>query len=1009
MARYNAFETSQEAWHYTNMSRSVAETMLTRRRAKGTFLVRDSERVQGASVLSVFQDDLVHHYRLTIREDNSVVVDGVDAVYPSLRAMIHALQTENILASPPIIPLELNNTGIYEETPSHASTTDDDDDDDDEDGDDDESTGDCRLISALKSSLDLNHATSRSDPSAMGQLQQYIQGTACQDSNAIKSMGSIPGFNEMLHAAAKPLLTELRRFTTRMEATRNLFQLASEERGFPGAEPFQLHELDESKADEDPLLYLIHNLQMARDISQDASTQVLPCYPGHVHTSRAHATSFLRHSTCRHSEKEALIYEEGRARDDNVYSYNVRKVEKVMGKAEELTVDVNQGVVLTRHSAGSQDNKTYRHDEVVQLIKSRSNKQRLAILFQGKRRKDYIFEDLQHREDFCQKVRMLKMRHGGHQLEDSRHSKLSIWIGTFNMGDVAAPNDLSSWFACQGQGRALPSNSEHDILAIGCQEAGMAEKDWLALVRQHIGAGYQQLAFAKLLQIRLVVFVRDQHMNKVSHLQQSVVATGLANKLGNKGGVGIAFFVNQTSFCFINSHLAAGSEKLLKRNTNALDIFSKLQLGQKHLSGFDILNQFHHVFFFGDLNYRINLPVNMVIDDAKRQQYTRLCQYDQLLMQRGSQKMFFGFEEGPIEFPPSYRYKRGTRDVYEYEKQKASGIKINVPSYTDRIMWRSFPNLYIKQTSYGATTDIMTSDHSPVFATFDIQVTDQHASTLGSGENRCTVFFHSAVAKLKTAANVKFVLQFYANFIDGKQQTVRNSDYDYEPKNPIWAGTDFPRIVPAVADRAYLEHEHLLIAVKSEDGDESYGEGSLSLMNMFSSSAQPCPFKVDLSHHGEFTGTLAGHMCVDGARGKSTMGQTDLVAAGDEDLDALDATLDGSRRTRRAPLRHNATFTEGMASAHGPPAIPPRARMGLSERRPMGAATLAEKERAKRPASMMVPATRAGPSDLNKQYDDLEFFSDLAEEDLQDIGVSAPDIQIIMTAIAKRNASAATP
>jgi len=28
---------------------------------------------------------------------------------------------------------------------------------------------------------------------------------------------------------------------------------------------------------------------------------------------------------------------------------------------------------------------------------------------------------------------------------------------------------------------------------------------------------------------------------------------------------------------------------------------------------------------------------------------------------------------------------------------------------------------------------------------------------------------------------------------------------------------------PVIPDRAYLEHEHLLIAVKSEDGDELYG------------------------------------------------------------------------------------------------------------------------------------------------------------------------------------------
>jgi phosphatidylinositol-3,4,5-trisphosphate 5-phosphatase 2 len=95
-------------------------------------------------------------------------------------------------------------------------------------------------------------------------------------------------------------------------------------------------------------------------------------------------------------------------------------------------------------------------------------------------------------------------------------------------------------------------------------------------------------------------------------------------------------------------------------------------------------------------------------------------------LQRATQKVFFGFEEGEITFAPTYRYKRGTRDTYAYEKQKSSGIKINVPSWCDRVLWRTFPNTYIRQTSYGCTTDIVTSDHSPVFSTFDVGIANQY-------------------------------------------------------------------------------------------------------------------------------------------------------------------------------------------------------------------------------------------------------------------------------------------
>ena len=56
-------------------------------------------------------------------------------------------------------------------------------------------------------------------------------------------------------------------------------------------------------------------------------------------------------------------------------------------------------------------------------------------------------------------------------------------------------------------------------------------------------------------------------------------------------------------------------------------------------------------------------------------------------------------------------------------------IRINVPSYCDRVLWRSYPNAPIVNTSYGCTNDIMTSDHSPVFATFQLVGIKQYAGT----------------------------------------------------------------------------------------------------------------------------------------------------------------------------------------------------------------------------------------------------------------------------------------
>ena len=60
-------------------------------------------------------------------------------------------------------------------------------------------------------------------------------------------------------------------------------------------------------------------------------------------------------------------------------------------------------------------------------------------------------------------------------------------------------------------------------------------------------------------------------------------------------------------------------------------------------------------------------------------------------------------DEAPILFPPTYRFARGRHslDDYVWVKQKRSGIRLNVPSYCDRVLWCSYPETIITNSSYG--------------------------------------------------------------------------------------------------------------------------------------------------------------------------------------------------------------------------------------------------------------------------------------------------------------------
>lgn len=50
---------------------------------------------------------------------------------------------------------------------------------------------------------------------------------------------------------------------------------------------------------------------------------------------------------------------------------------------------------------------------------------------------------------------------------------------------------------------------------------------------------------------------------------------------------------------------------LIRRNQNYTNILRFLALGDKKLSPFNITHRFTHLFWLGDLNYRVELPTSV--------------------------------------------------------------------------------------------------------------------------------------------------------------------------------------------------------------------------------------------------------------------------------------------------------------------------------------------------------------------------------------------------------------
>uniref|UniRef100_A0A2C9LE96 Inositol polyphosphate-related phosphatase domain-containing protein n=1 Tax=Biomphalaria glabrata TaxID=6526 RepID=A0A2C9LE96_BIOGL len=119
------------------------------------------------------------------------------------------------------------------------------------------------------------------------------------------------------------------------------------------------------------------------------------------------------------------------------------------------------------------------------------------------------------------------------------------------------------------------------------------------------------------------------------------------------------------------------------------------------------------VFWIGDLNYRIDLPIDTVKSYIKKGAHKKLILEDQLYRQlQANSEIFRGFEEGFPNFDPTYKFDSGTDNYDSSEKNR-------VPAYCDRILWRG-PG--VKQLRYDSHPQLKISDHKPVSSLFDVGI-----------------------------------------------------------------------------------------------------------------------------------------------------------------------------------------------------------------------------------------------------------------------------------------------
>ncbi|KAM6124669.1 phosphatidylinositol 3,4,5-trisphosphate 5-phosphatase 2-like [Phoenicopterus ruber ruber] len=847
------------SWYHRDISRVVAEELLAKAGRDGCFLVRDSESVSGAYALCLLFQRHVHTYRILPDDEGLLSVQTIQGIqakcFRTLPDLISAYQQPNNgLVTPLLYPVHRARQAA------------------DEDSDGEDGRGGGHAASAVPAggagagvwlgapvagrthiSQQLHqrlqeqvHSSPASD--FMGFMAEYLNHHLQLDLEALRH-----GHPQLRHLSTA-LVTACRALHRRIDFT--LAGLETLARVFDPPMSPRSPAREQGLLTSDPDLELLLNkISTVNHLLSSLEKKVLKS---------------LQETVSRHNLALPSV---AAAPPPAAKPLAVQSFEVKVGKSQQaaLTVDVESGTVtITKRGSGSPE-ETIPQDKILQLIKYQSVQSKVRLVYdrepQRNLSRDFVFPSARKREAFCQLLQLMKIQHSNQDEPDL----ISVYVGTWNMGSTPPPRSLASWLTSRGLGRTQDETTaciSHDIYVIGTQENSLGDREWVEFLRASLktlmAIDYRVVALQCLWSIKIVVLVKPEHERRISHVHTSSVKTGIANTLGNKGAVGVSFLFNGTSFGFVNCHLASGSEKTHRRNQNYSDILRSLVLGDKRLSAFDLTLRFTHLFWFGDLNYRLDMDVQDILAHITKKEFEVLLAVDQLNLEREKNKVFLRFSEGDISFPPTYRYERGSRDTYMWQKFKPTGMRINVPSWCDRILWKSHPETHVVCNSYGCTDDIVTSDHSPVFATFEVGVTSQFVprkAPVSGPEPLACIEWESIEVIVKTASRSKCYIEFHSYCLEEAQRSGENTSQSCDIPGFLklgWSAKHLPVLNPILPDLEYLGDQHLLLSIKGVESCESYGECCIAMRSMIGSMAQQ--FETFLFHRGEETGSMRGWM-----------------------------------------------------------------------------------------------------------------------------------------------------
>ncbi|KAF7456257.1 Phosphatidylinositol phosphate phosphatase [Cryptosporidium felis] len=302
--------------------------------------------------------------------------------------------------------------------------------------------------------------------------------------------------------------------------------------------------------------------------------------------------------------------------------------------------------------------------------------------------------------------------------------KLTIWVGSWNLGGQPLRVTLDSWFRSSLTEKNNPSIvcfclqemvELSSVRAMFNQSDKSKEATFEMLALQALGTNkYQKLHSTTLVGLYSVVFVRKSLSHFIKSVETSSLKLGLLGNTGNKGAIMVRINIEGFgSIVVTNVHLISGEQYKDERISQLKTIlqtplFAEVPNFNWLLKSGPALVDHDLVILAGDFNFRLQLPRQRVSELIQSQKLDDLLSFDQFLIETSSKAgsdsisgtanenvaeektgletktaktdsnpgVLSRLKEAKISFFPTYKFIRGE---YNYDQSRT-------PSWCDRIL-----------------------------------------------------------------------------------------------------------------------------------------------------------------------------------------------------------------------------------------------------------------------------------------------------------------------------------